>query len=85
METSTRTLVIALRLLVDDIQSMDGVPNAVVAEAADRVERLERQRDIALSICIDLVKYGQAEGNVSAYFDVVRQFEQLKRDIQNER
>lgn len=37
-QTSTKTLVSALRILAQDIQSDDGVANAVIAEAADRLE-----------------------------------------------
>lgn len=37
-QTSTKTLVSALRILAQDIQSDDGVANAAIAEAADRLE-----------------------------------------------
>ena len=37
-QTNTKTLVSALRLLAQDIQSDDGVANAAIAEAADRLE-----------------------------------------------
>jgi len=40
MKTSTETLIEALRILAKDIQSDDGVANAVIAEAADRLEEL---------------------------------------------
>lgn len=36
--TSTETLVRALRVLAQDIHSDDGVANAAIAEAADRLE-----------------------------------------------
>lgn len=42
---STATIVSAMRILSTDIQSDDGVANAAIAEAADRLEEL--QRDIA--------------------------------------
>ena len=38
MKSSTRTLINALRILDSEIQSEDGVANAVVAEAATRLE-----------------------------------------------
>ena len=38
MRSSTRTLINALRVLDSEIQSKDGVANAVVAEAATRLE-----------------------------------------------
>lgn len=41
MKTSTETLIKALRILAEDIKSDDGVANAAIAEAADRLEELE--------------------------------------------
>lgn len=38
--SSTETLIAALRLLAREIVSPDGVPNAAIAEAADRLEEL---------------------------------------------
>lgn len=43
MNSNTDTLISALRILAEDIQSSDGVANAVVTEAADRLEELEAQ------------------------------------------
>ena len=42
MRTSTETLIKALRILAVDIQSADGVANAAIAEAADRLEELSQ-------------------------------------------
>ena len=39
-KSSTETLVAAMRILARDIQSGDGVANAAIAEAADRLEEL---------------------------------------------
>ena len=39
--TDTRTLIEAMRILSQDIQSGDGVANAAIAEAADRLEELQ--------------------------------------------
>lgn len=39
-ETETTTLIAALRTLAAEIVSGDGVANAAIAEAADRMERL---------------------------------------------
>lgn len=36
--SSTPTLIAAMRILARDIQSGDGVANAAIAEAADRLE-----------------------------------------------
>jgi hypothetical protein len=40
MRSSTETLIEALRILANEIQSEDGVANAAIAEAADRMEEL---------------------------------------------
>jgi hypothetical protein len=39
--SSSATLVSAMRILANDIQSDDGVANAAIREAADRIEQLE--------------------------------------------
>lgn len=38
MRTDDQTLISALRILARDIESTDGVANAAIAEAADRLE-----------------------------------------------
>ena len=42
MKTSTKTLAAALRILALEIQSPDGIANAAIAEAAERLEQLEK-------------------------------------------
>jgi hypothetical protein len=39
--TDTATLIAALRILVREIQSDDGIANSCIAEAADRIEQLD--------------------------------------------
>lgn len=41
--TETKTIIEALRVLARDIQSGDGVANAAIAEAADRLEKQQRR------------------------------------------
>ena len=41
--SSTETLILALRVLAQDIDTEDGVANAAIAEAADRLEEQHRQ------------------------------------------
>jgi hypothetical protein len=41
--TDTETLIKALRILANDIQSDDGIANAAIAEAADRLEKLSNE------------------------------------------
>ncbi len=52
MKTSTETLIAAMRILSQDIQSEDGAANAAVAEAGERlaeqhmrIAKLEREND----------------------------------------
>jgi len=52
VRTSTRSLINAMRVLDSQIQSDDGVANAVIAEAAqrleeqqDRINKLEQEND----------------------------------------
>ena len=40
-KTNSKTLIKALRILSEDVQSDDGVANACIAEAANRIEELE--------------------------------------------
>lgn len=40
-ESTTQTLIEALKILATDIQSEDGVANAAIYEAAERLEQLE--------------------------------------------
>jgi len=50
--TPTPTLISALRILARDIQSGDGVANAAIAEAADRMEEMEtREKNLSQKIC----------------------------------
>jgi uncharacterized protein (UPF0335 family) len=62
VKTSTETLIKAMRILSSDIQSDDGVANAAIAEAAqrleeqkDRIKRLEEEND---SMRADLLLWG---------------------------
>ena len=43
MKTSTETLIAAMRILSQDIQSEDGAANAAVAEAAQRLEEQQER------------------------------------------
>ena len=41
MRSSTETLIAALRILARDIRSTDGIANAAIREAADRLKELD--------------------------------------------
>lgn len=60
MRTDTTTLVKALRILSIDIESEDGVTNAAIAEAADRLEELhEINRTLSEAIEAHIEKQGE--------------------------
>jgi len=48
MRTDTETLIEAMKILSRDIESEDGVANAAIYEAAQRLEDLERDRDFLI-------------------------------------
>ena len=65
MRTSTETLIAAMHILSQDIQSEDGVANAAVAEAAERlaeqhmrIAQLEREND---AMRADLLLWNEKE------------------------
>jgi hypothetical protein len=64
VRTSTETLIAAMRILSQDIQSEDGAANAAVAEAAERlaeqhmrIAQLEREND---ALRADLLLWNKA-------------------------
>ena len=65
MKTSTETLIAAMRILSQDIQSDDGAANAAVAEAAERlaeqhmrINQLEQEND---ALRADLLLWNEKE------------------------
>ena len=67
MKTSTETLIKAMRILSSDIQSDDGVANAAIAEAAqrlaeqqERIKRLEEAIEGTIKWIVDLANSGDA-------------------------
>jgi len=55
-KTDTKTLIEALRILVRDIQSDDGIANACIAEAADRIDELTQALESATQTNVILAK-----------------------------
>lgn len=45
MKSTTKTLIAAMRVLAVEIQSGDGVANGAIAEAADRLQEMDAERD----------------------------------------
>jgi hypothetical protein len=57
MKTKSKTLVKALRILSEDVQSDDGVANACIAEAANRIEELEAKvSELTVKLCRDMFR-----------------------------
>jgi len=57
MKTKSKTLVKALRILSENVQSDDGVANACIAEAADRIEELEAKvSELTVKLCRDMFR-----------------------------
>ena len=56
MKTNTETLIKALRILANDIDSEDGVANAVIAEAAQRLEELHEVNKKLLDALNDITE-----------------------------
>ncbi len=46
LKSSDETLVLAMRVLVRDIPSDDGIANSAIAEAADRIESYAKASDV---------------------------------------
>lgn len=67
MNSTTETLIKAMRVLVQEIESGDGVANAAIAEAADRLEQQERQlKTLIVSLA------------VNAYDDALKEIDLLR-------
>ena len=57
MKTNTETLIKALRILANEIHSEDGVANAAIAEAAQRLEELHEMNRKLLDALNDIPEY----------------------------
>lgn len=84
--TDTDTLIKTMRILAQDIESEDGVANAAIAEAADRLEALQLETDVSTALQrIDkaLKERDEARAEVEerkeALLDAARQIDELKK------
>jgi len=67
--TSDATLIAALRILASEIQSQDGLANACIAEAADRLaELVEERRWVPVGDIIDM----EYSGELGVYYGTIR-------------
>jgi len=84
--TDTDTLIKTMRILAQDIESEDGVANAAIAEAADRLEALQLETDVSTAlqrISKALKERDEARAEVEerkeALLDAARQIDELKK------
>jgi hypothetical protein len=74
MKTDTPTLIAALRILANEIESGDGVANAAIAEAADRLqEMLEALRLAERFVAAEVKRRDEVSGEgTSTTLDAIR-------------
>ena len=79
-KSSDETLIAAMEILARDIQSGDGVANAAVREAGDRIAELRHQRDELLRECEKTIAENGhlADGDDCTLIDIVRAVERCK-------
>ena len=68
MKSKTETIIAALRILANDIQSPDDVPATCLREAADRLEWLARERD---------TEQKRADGHYENYCEVIQRIDRI--------
>ncbi|MBS1170603.1 MAG: hypothetical protein H6R01_1521 [Burkholderiaceae bacterium] len=61
--SKTSTLVAALRILANDVQSQDGVANAALYEASERMHELSKQRDALIAAMTGAATKLEADGD----------------------
>lgn len=71
MNTPTETLVSAMRALANDIQSEDGVANAAIHEAAQRLEE-QQDRIKRLEEALYKIEFYAATGILQDSFDEIK-------------
>jgi hypothetical protein len=74
MKSKTETIAAALRILANDIQSLDDVPATCLREAADRLEWLTRERD---------TEEKRADGHYENYCEILKQIDRIANQRDN--
>ena len=76
-KSSDETLIAAMEILARDIQSGDGVANAAIQEAGERIAELSQQRDELLLACEKTIAENKqlADGDDCTLIDIVRAVE----------
>jgi hypothetical protein len=88
MKSNTETLIIAMRYLSEDIHSEDGVANAAIAEAADRLqELLGENNDLKLENQVVIENQLTLSKNVEfykeSYFAASRHVTEISKKLKN--
>lgn len=60
MKTDIETLIAAMRILAADIQTDDGVANAAISEAADRLEEFRQALEEISQLHLGGIEFAQA-------------------------
>lgn len=82
MRSSTETLIKAMRILSSDIQSDDGVANAAIAEAAQRLEEQQERIKRLEEVLMDAKnKHAALVADVALYEDRGERIKQLEDRI----
>lgn len=76
--TKTETLIAAMRILARDIHSGDGVANAAIVEAADRLVELKAECD-ALLAALKRIEAGEEMTGVFTYSETVLRYQGIAR------
>lgn len=79
-KSSDETLIAAMEILARDIKSGDGVANAAIREAGQRIAELRKQRDYLLKACEKTIADNLylADGDVCTLIDIKRAVERCK-------
>jgi hypothetical protein len=87
MKTTTQTLAAALRQLANDIESPDGVANAAILEAAERLEELAAQVELLRQLGLVVIRQCSRKDGYTAEVEALDDAtyatpEQFLREIQ---
>jgi hypothetical protein len=87
MRSDTKTLIAAMEYLSHDIESSDGVANAAIAEAAQRLQELYLENDVTLKNLLknqqDLIWWKEtANTNMKIVRDLAQEIHELREIIQ---
>lgn len=80
-------LIEALKILANDVQSDDGVANAVIAQGAQEIEKLKKQLELVTNAFIKVCRDGcEIDGNISLQnyeSEILGKIEKLNKELNN--